>query len=110
MREQLVGRDALLRKAVQYSEQQEEVIMELRGYIEQYNIDLVRRMEKLNEGKGLPTYQKSTSKTGKPKLDRMMAVEQLHMFELYKSVVLIDKTAEKGVVKTLEDEIVLLKE
>ena len=60
-------------------------------------------MEKLNEGKGRPKYQASTSKTGKPKLDRMMAFEQLHMFELYKSVVLIDNTAEKGVVKALED-------
>lgn len=48
LREQLIGRDVLLKKAVNYSEQQEEVIMELRGYIEQYNIDLVRAMEKKN--------------------------------------------------------------
>ena len=86
------------------------VIGELRGYIESYNLDLVRRMEKKNEGKGLPIYQVGTSKTGKPKLDRMMAYDQMHMFELYKSVVMIDTAAEKGAIKALEDENTALKE
>ena len=73
-------------------------------------MDLVRRMEKKNEGSGLPIYSAGASKTGKPKLDRMMNFDQMHMFELYKSVVLIDTAAEKGKIKVLEDEIKYLSE
>ena len=72
------------------------MISELRGYIEQFNLDLVRRMEKKNQGTGAPIYSASASKTGKPKLDRMMNFDQMHMFELYSSVVMIDTSAEKG--------------
>jgi hypothetical protein len=52
-------------------------------------------MEKQAEGKGKPKYLKSSSGTGKPKLDRMMMMdfEQMEMFELYSSVVQVDTTA-----------------
>ena len=35
----------------------------------------------------------------------MLSVDSEHMFELYKSVILIDNSAEKGVVVSLKNEI-----
>jgi hypothetical protein len=71
----LIGRDALLKRAVQYTEEQEHVIMELRNFIEQYNIDLVKAMETRNAGLGRAQYQKTYGGQGKPKLDRMLSTD-----------------------------------
>jgi hypothetical protein len=79
--------------------------MELRSYIEQFNIDIVTAMEHNNRDTGRPKYQKSSGGGGKPTLERMLSVESLHMFELYSSVVLIDKSKDKGVLQKLIDEI-----
>ena len=90
LREQIQARDAMLKKAVKYSEQQEECIIELRSYIEQFNLDIVTAMEHNNRDTGRPKYQKSLGGGGKPTLERMLSIENHHLFALYSSVVLID--------------------
>ena len=106
MRDQLFQRDDLIKKATLYSIKQEHTILELRSFIEQYNIDLVKAMEIRNLGSGRPQYissgQHKKNLHGKVILDRMISMDKEHLFEIYTSIIQKDMSGESSYIRELK--------
>ena len=92
LRDELKKREELVVRATKYSVIQEEVIFELRSFIE----DAIAK-DQLEDDPvtGLPPYSKrkylSGYGGGKPILDRMLSKDPADKFELYNSVVQAEK-------------------